>query len=195
MPRTPGPERTHATAWPRRGIADGLTQRIVSNNITLGGLAPASPHPKAEPGANLWGEKPSRGAGPESRVRVPEGSGRRRPLPSGAPRRVAAARRAHQVPDTQQDGAGADMAAQAAAVGVEPRPGCDHLHRSVGGRSGASARPSLQERRLRCSGLAARLLRAPPPLSLRRPTPLAAGPPALAPHLHRELREAAAGGP
>lgn len=35
-----------------------------------------------------------------------------------------------QVPDAQQDGAGADMAAQTAAVGVEPSPGSDHLHSS-----------------------------------------------------------------
>lgn len=55
-------------------------------------------------------------------------------------------RRAHQVPDAQQDGAGADMAAQAAAVRVEPRPGRDHLHRS-------DARTSLRERRPRRSRL------------------------------------------
>lgn len=71
--------------------------------------------------------------------------------------------RAHQVPDAQQDGAGADMAAQAAAVRVEPRPGRDHLHRS-------DARTSLQEPRPlgswpRCPG---RLLL---PLSLAAPTP------------------------
>lgn len=51
-----------------------------------------------------------------------------------------------QVPDAQQDGAGADMAAQAAAVRVEPRPGRDHLHRS-------DARTSLRERRPRRSRL------------------------------------------
>lgn len=37
------------------------------------------------------------------------------------------------------------MAAQAAAVGVEPRPGRDHLHGSGRRRWGASALPSLQE--------------------------------------------------
>lgn len=68
------------------------------------------------------------------------------------PGRLAAAGRAYQVPDAEQDGAGADMATQAAAVGVEPRPGRDHLHRSGRGRRGASARPSLQEPRPRHSG-------------------------------------------
>lgn len=92
--------------------------------------------------------------------------------PAGAPPH----RRAHQVPDAEQDGAGADMAAQAAAVGVEPRPGRDHLHRSGRGRRGASARPSLQERRSRRSGLLARLLPALPPLPLPLPAPLTRSP-------------------
>jgi hypothetical protein len=65
---------------------------------------------------------------------------------------------AHQVPDAQQDGAGADMAAQTAAVGVEPRPGRDHLHRSGRGRSGSSTRPSLRKRCPRRPGPSARLL-------------------------------------
>lgn len=68
------------------------------------------------------------------------------------PGRLAAASPAYQVPDAEQDGAGADMATQAATVGVEPRPGRDHLHRSGRGRRGASARPSLQEPRPRHSG-------------------------------------------
>ena len=50
-----------------------------------------------------------------------------------------------QVPDAEQDGASADMAAEAAAVGGEPRPGGHHLHRSGRGRSGATLRPSSQE--------------------------------------------------
>lgn len=95
--------------------------------------------------------------------------------PAGAP----VVCRAHQVPDAEQDGAGADMAAEAAAVGVEPRPGRDHLHRSGRGRSGASARPSLQERRPRRSGPAARLPSAPRPLRSR----LASRPPAGRPSL------------
>lgn len=50
-----------------------------------------------------------------------------------------------QVPDAEQDGASADMAAEAAAVGGEPCPGGHHLHRSGRGRSGATLRPSSQE--------------------------------------------------
>ena len=52
-----------------------------------------------------------------------------------------------QVPDAEQDGAGADTAAQTAAVGVESRPRGHHLHRSGRGRSGATLRPSSQELR------------------------------------------------
>lgn len=112
--------------------------------------------------------------------------------PAGAP---PARRLAHQVPDAQQDGAGADMAAQAAAVGVEPRPGRDHLHRSGRGRRGASARPSLQERRPRRSGPAGGLLPAPPPLPLPLPARLPRLPVARAPRLCGEVRATAAAGP
>lgn len=100
------------------------------------------------------------------------------------PWRVAAAQRAHQVPDAEQDGAGSDMAAQAAAVGVEPRPGRDHLHRSGLRRCGASARPSLQKPRPRHS----RPLGSGPARAR-----LPASPTAQAPLLSGELREAAAG--
>ena len=72
-----------------------------------------------------------------------------RPLPqpqgAGGGAGFVQAGRAHQVPDAEQDGASADMAAEAAAVGVEPRPGGHHLHRSGRGRSGATLRPSSQE--------------------------------------------------
>lgn len=80
-----------------------------------------------------------------------------------SPRTASPPRLAHQVPDAQQDGAGADMAAQAAAVGVEPRPGRYHLHRS-------GARTSLRERRPLRPGLRwpGRLLL---PLSSAAPTP------------------------
>lgn len=83
--------------------------------------APTPPHP-ARPGAEgELGAGPARGVAPWSPGR------------------------AHQVPDAQQDGAGADMAAQAAAVRVEPRPGRDHLHRS-------GARTSLQDTSSEASG-------------------------------------------
>lgn len=63
----------------------------------------------------------------------------RRIGPGGGGGTPARARRAHQVPDAEQDGAGADMAAQAAAVGVEARPGRDHLHGSRRERAPTSA--------------------------------------------------------
>lgn len=50
----------------------------------------------------------------------------------------------YQVPDAEDDGAGADMAAEAAAVGVEARPGrAQHLR----GSSGLRAVPRLSPRR------------------------------------------------
>lgn len=93
--------------------------------------------------------------------------------------------RAHQVPDAQQDGAGADMAAQAAAVGVEPSPGRDHLHSS-------GARTSLRDRLSLFVWGSARTVRCSSP-SPWRPDARTARP-TLGSALHRELRVAAAAG-
>lgn len=49
-----------------------------------------------------------------------------------------------QVPDAEQDGASADMAAEAAAVGVEPRPGATIF---IARAAGAVARLCAQVRR------------------------------------------------
>lgn len=90
------------------------------------GIPPAAmgilPRRAAAPAAGA--ERPRRGDTP--------GGGRGEP---GGP---------YQVPDAEDDGAGADMAAEAAAVGVEARPGrAQHLR----GSSGLRAVPRLSPRR------------------------------------------------
>lgn len=125
-----------------------------------------SRRPRAPPRRSQRAGSRARFLGPDLRPAAwPAGNRSKRPprgwsrgASSGASPPPPAARCAHQVPHAEQDGAGAHVAAQAAAVGVEPRPGRDHLHRSG---PGARARPTLREQRPRRPGTRALLPPAP----------------------------------